>query len=450
MLLIDPESGNIVDANPAAEQFYGWSVKQLKGKNIAEINQLSEKEIHKEIELAKAEKRNLFMFQHQLANGEIRDVEVYSNSIEIGGIPLLYSIIHDVTQRNELETKYKDTHARLLATLEKMTDGFISLDTNWICTYINKCGAAMFRLEPKDLIGKHVWTEFPEGVGHPFYKNYYKAMETQQEITMEDYYEPMNRWFENRIIPSEKGLSIFYQDITERKKAEKILRLQEQQLRLIYNSVGDILYYLKVEPNDNYRFVSVNKMFLTSTGLTREQVVNKMIDEVIPEPSLSSLVRTNYLKAIREKKVIYWEETSQYPKGSKTGIVSIAPIFDEMGKCTYLIGSVHDITERKKTEEQLRKLNRTYALLSDVNQTIMHVHEPKALFEAACHIAVEKGGFRMAWIGLLNPQTKQVKPVAHVGKTNGYLDKLNIVLDNNKRSRPHGQRPAQRKTCRRE
>ena len=303
MLLIDPENGNIIDANPAAEQFYGWPVKQLKEKNITEINLLSKEEVHKEIELAKAEERNLFKFRHQLANGEIRDVEVYSNPIEIGGVSLLYSIIHDVTHRNEMEAKYKDTQARLLATLENMTDGFISLDTNWFCTYINKRGATLFGLEPKDLIGKHVWTEFPEGVGHPFYKSYYKAMETQQETTMEDYYEPLNRWFENRIIPSEKGLSIFYQDITERKKAE----------------------------------------------------------------------------------------------------------------------------------EQLRKLNRTYALLSDVNQTIMHVHEPMALFEAACHIAVEKAGFRMAWIGLLDPQTKQVKPVVHVGKTNGYLDKLNIVLDNSKR-----------------
>ncbi len=433
MLLIDPENGNIVDANPAAEQFYGWSAMQLKRKNITEINQLSKEEIQKEMELAKAEKRNLFKFRHQLANDKIRDVEVYSNPIEIGGVPMLYSIIHDVTQRNKLEAKYKDTQARLLATLENMTDGFVSLNTNWICTYINKRGAALFGLKPEDLVGKHIWTEFPAGVGHPFYNNYYKAMETRQEIIMEDYYEPLNLWFENRIIPSEKGLSIFYQDITERKKAEKTLRLQEQQLRLIYNTVGDILYYLKVEPNDNYRFISVNERFLSATGLSKKQVVNKTIDEVIPEPSLSSLVRVNYLKAIRKKKIIYWEETSQYPGGSKTGIVSIAPIFDEMGKCTYLVGSVHDITERKKAEKQLHKLNRTYALLSDVNQTIMHVHEPMALFEAACHIAVEKGGFRMAWIGLLDPQTKHVKPVAHVGDTNGYLNKLNIELSDSKR-----------------
>ncbi len=432
MLLIDSENGDIMDANPAAVKFYGWSAIQLKGKNVAEINQLSKEEIHKEIELAKAEKRNLFKFRHQLANGKIRDVEVYSNPIEIGGVPMLYSIIHDVTHRNKLEAKYKDTQARLLATLENMTDGFVSLNTNWICTYINKRGAALFGREPEDLIGRHIWTEFPVGVRH-FYNNCFKAMETRQEIAMEDYYEPMDRWFENRIIPSEKGLSIFYQDITERKKAEETLQLQEQQLRLIYNSVGDILYYLKVEPDDNYRFVTINDRFLSATGLSREQVVNKTIGEVIPEPSLSSLVRVNYLKAIREKRVVYWEETSQYPKGSKTGVVSIAPIFDKEGKCTYLVGSVHDITERKKAEKQLRKLNRTYALLSDVNQTIMHVHEPGALFEAACHIAVEKGGFSMAWIGLLDPQTEQIIPVAHEGETNGYLDKLNIRLGGSKR-----------------
>ncbi|VAW30327.1 diguanylate cyclase/phosphodiesterase (GGDEF & EAL domains) with PAS/PAC sensor(s), partial [hydrothermal vent metagenome] len=115
MLLIDPKNGNIVDANPAAGQFYGWPVKQLKRKNITRINLLSKEEVHKEMELAKVEKRNLFKFRHQLANGEIRDVEVYSNPIEIDGVPLLYSIIHDVTHRNELEAKYNETQSRLLA-----------------------------------------------------------------------------------------------------------------------------------------------------------------------------------------------------------------------------------------------------------------------------------------------------------------------------------------------
>ncbi len=84
-------------------------------------------------------------------------------------------------------------------------------------------------------------------------------------------------------------------------------------------------------------------------------------------------------------------------------------------------------------EARLSRLNRTYALLSDVNQTIVRVRESQPLYEAVCRIAVEKGGFRMAWIGLLDPQTKQVKPVAHAGETDGYLERLHITLDDRER-----------------
>jgi len=151
-----------------------------------------------------------------------------------------------------------------------------------------------------------------------------------------------------------KGFVVNARDITDKKRIEEGLKMREQQLSLIYESTGDILYYLKVEPGPNYRFLTVNNAFLKSTGLSLEQIVGKTINEVIPKPSLN-LVHSNYRKAIREKRIVYWEETSRYPAGLKTGIVSIAPIFDDNGNCTHLVGSVHDITERKQAEDKLRK-----------------------------------------------------------------------------------------------
>lgn len=86
-------------------------------------------------------------------------------------------------------------------------------------------------------------------------------------------------------------------------------------------------------------------------------------------------------------------------------------------------------------EARLRKLNRIYALLSQVNQTIVRVRERQALFDAACSIAVEQGELRMAWIGLVDLQTKRVRPVARAGEDGGYLEKVNIVLDGSERGR---------------
>ena len=67
-----------------------------------------------------------------------------------------------------------------------------------------------------------------------------------------------------------------------------------------------------------------------------------------------------------------------------------------------------DITERKEAEQHIRQLNRVYTVLSDINQTIVREKDPQAMLAAACRIAVEKGGFRMAWIGMLDPATKKL------------------------------------------
>ncbi|MFQ5976112.1 MAG: PAS domain-containing protein, partial [Candidatus Hydrothermarchaeales archaeon] len=143
-------------------------------------------------------------------------------------------------------------------------------------------------------------------------------------------------------------------DVSKRKQVEEALRESEENLSLIYETTGDVLFQIGVEPNDSYRFLSVNNAFLTATGLTEDQIVGKTIDEVIPEPSLA-LVRGNYQKAIREKKTVHWEETSEYPTGVKVGYVNVTPAFDEKGKCTHLIGSVQDITERLRVEDELKK-----------------------------------------------------------------------------------------------
>ena len=93
-----------------------------------------------------------------------------------------------------------------------------------------------------------------------------------------------------------------------------------------------------------------------------------------------------------------------------------------------------DLTERKRAEERIRKLNRVYAVLSYINQAIVRIREPQELFEKACHIAVEKGKFPLVWIGLLDDSTKELRVVASAGKADGYLEKINISLKDKPRS----------------
>lgn len=129
MLLIEPQTGAVVDANVAATRFYGYTHEQLRSLCIGDINQLPPEQVAAERAAAAAEERNYFVFPHRLAGGEIRWVEVYSTPVQIRDQRLLFSIIHDVTDQKEAERRAKEREAELLhvsrlSTLGEMASGF--------------------------------------------------------------------------------------------------------------------------------------------------------------------------------------------------------------------------------------------------------------------------------------------------------------------------------------
>ncbi|HEX7467265.1 MAG TPA: PAS domain S-box protein, partial [Methanobacterium sp.] len=113
MLLINPDNGDIIDANPAATHFYGYNYDELVKMNINNINVLSEEEIHDKMQKSVSSQQNNFLFKHQLASGELRDVDVYSGTIVLGGKKLLYSIVHDVTDRAIAQNKLEESNKEL-------------------------------------------------------------------------------------------------------------------------------------------------------------------------------------------------------------------------------------------------------------------------------------------------------------------------------------------------
>ncbi|SNS33804.1 PAS domain S-box-containing protein [Noviherbaspirillum humi] len=99
MLLVDPIDSRLVDANPAAVAFYGYSRELMVGMHMSEINVMSDLEIAEEVRAADRERRKHFNFRHRLANGEVRPVQVHSGSVEVGGRSLLFSVVHDIGPR---------------------------------------------------------------------------------------------------------------------------------------------------------------------------------------------------------------------------------------------------------------------------------------------------------------------------------------------------------------
>lgn len=136
----------------------------------------------------------------------------------------------------------------------------------------------------------------------------------------------------------------------------KRIAIQQQHLALIFQGVSDCLFLLQVEADDCCRFLCVNAAFLKMTGFTREQVIGKRIEEVLPGTS-HARIRSKCQEAIRERTTVSWEGSAAYPASQIVGEVSLTPLADKTGALVQLAGIVHDITERKQAEDEVRQLS---------------------------------------------------------------------------------------------
>ncbi|HCR12346.1 MAG TPA: PAS domain S-box protein [Solidesulfovibrio sp.] len=126
-LLIDPDTGRIVEANPAACAFYGYAPDVLRGLSIWDINVLGPEKTREEMRTAKEEGRRFFRFTHRLADGTLREVEVYSGPVEFAGRTLLFSIVHDVTERVRAEQARERVEQMLRHDLRSPLSGIVGL-----------------------------------------------------------------------------------------------------------------------------------------------------------------------------------------------------------------------------------------------------------------------------------------------------------------------------------
>ncbi|KAA5827998.1 PAS domain S-box protein [Algibacter amylolyticus] len=281
---------------------------------------------------------------------------------ESGGASFIANRERDIFSIIDYRKKYKDLvvekqkveqelSSQIEVTLNNISDGFISLDKKWCYTYVNKKAGEILGRTPSNLLGKHIWTEFPEGIGLPFYDAYYKAEETQQAQIFQGYYTPLDKWFENKIYPTSEGLTIYFTDITERKKSEELLNESERNLDNIINNIGDPLF---VKDNES-RMVMVNQAFCKMFNLSVDQIIGKTLaEDVSPEE------RKNFLKIDREVLETGIENENEETitlQGKEKQIISTKKTryIDGNGN-KFLIGTIRDITENKKAEENNKML----------------------------------------------------------------------------------------------
>ena len=150
MLVVEPSSGAIIDANEAAARFYGYSRLELCGMQMADINQPPPEELLDDGRGTKPQEGDRRIFSHRLASGEIRKVDVHSSPIEEHGWPLLFSIVHDITERTRTEEEY----LRLAAMIEYGAEGVLTLDRDFTIQYANQAFLRLTDYSLDEILGK--------------------------------------------------------------------------------------------------------------------------------------------------------------------------------------------------------------------------------------------------------------------------------------------------------
>lgn len=400
MLLIDSNSGMILDGNQAAEIFYGYPLDILRTMNIDQINMLSPDEVKAERTLALKEKRNYFLFKHKLKTGDIKDVEVYSYPIQMGnGKSVLFSIVHDITPRVIAEKKAKESQYTIIFLL-----GVISLILSILFFTTNRSKRNLKEVSDKlkrlfdnmqegvalheiicDETGKPVDYRFLDangafekitGLNFENMKNrtfgeifpdtekswidkYGKVALTGQPMIFVSYSKIVGKHFSVSVYaPAEGQFVTVLSDISGQKEMEIALKKEKALFQTTLHSLGDGV----ISTDKNGYIEIMNAVAEELTGWKKEEAKGKAIEEVFQmrdaftkellRSPTDKIIQTGEPVELAKDLIIINREGKTYPIED-----SASPIKDEKGNVIGAVIVFRDYTEKKEKQEEILYLS---------------------------------------------------------------------------------------------
>ena len=215
------------------------------------------------------------------------------------------------------------------------------------------------------------------------------------------------------------------QDITDRIRAEDALRVSEERFRSIAEATQEWIW--EIDLHGVYTFSSPAVKGIL--GLKPADLLGRNCLDLVSPATRATLVEL-LRRGVSERRG--WRDLLLHLRHAKGGIRwlenNALPLTDAAGAVTGYRGVARDITQRRVQQERIARLSRIQAVLSGINSTIVRVRDRRELFREACRIAVKQGGFRMAWIGRVEPGAMRASPLVWEGFNEGYLDEVGSAL----------------------
>jgi PAS domain S-box-containing protein len=350
-------------------EFSNQLITTGKDKGIAAVAQLYQTGTGRDynnivlsfIQKIQAAELNTLQQDEQKNAGGIKQLANYLLGLFVFILALILIIVQksrlDIAERKRTELYLKSFNQRLqeevnektrdlTGVFERISDAFIALDKNFRYTYINKKAGEVINLDPASLVGKIIWEEFPEDIRQRVYDAVHHTMATQQYLYLEEYYPAFDLWFEFHLYPSPEGLSIFFRNISKRKKAEDEIRKSEERYKALIEQASDAIMITDSRGN----FIDVNTSFCNQFGYTKGELMGLNISKVIDAEQLKTdPVRFDLLLAgqtiSRERKMVHKNSTIIEVEAN----VKLLPD----GR---LLAIARNITERKKNTEEKERV----------------------------------------------------------------------------------------------
>lgn len=271
--------------------------------------------------------------------------------------PFQYLAIRfDITARKLADEKAISALKEKNNILESIGDGFFALDKNFTVSYWNRAAETLLHLPREQIIGKNLWEIFSPEIEQTSYKNYTHAMKSMEIIHFEEYYKPIEKWFEISAYPSEEGLTIFFRDVTDKKKAIEHIRISNERFEKVTEATKDAIWDWDVINDSLYWGGGYKKLFgysIEKTNTIQSWSSNVHPDDLVRVTDSLDEILIETEKNIWETEYRYLKKDGNYAYVIDRGVI----IRDHHKKAIRMIGAMTDITYHREYEESLKKLN---------------------------------------------------------------------------------------------